>query len=181
MAYVIPKSLAHTRGFDTIHPMTKPNRSVLFVCMGNICRSPTGEAVFRSLVENRGLAAEFLIDSAGTIGYHTGQRADPRMREAASARGYRLESRARQFDYDDFERFDLILAMDRTNYRDILSLDSQNQYENKVRLLCDFHHDSNLKDVPDPYYGGPQGFERVIDLVEVACEHLLDEMLDGRS
>lgn len=156
-------------------------KSVLFVCMGNICRSPAAEGVFRKHVEDRGLSGEVRIDSAGTIGYHTGEPADRRMRKAAARRGYTLDSTSRQFKPSDFTRFDLIVAMDRENRRDILSLDPEGRYSRKVRLLCDFIDDIITRDVPDPYYGGDKGFEEVLDLIEKASEPILDALLNGRK
>lgn len=155
--------------------MTKPRR-VLFVCMGNICRSPAAEGVFLHMVRERGLEKEFRIDSAGTLGYHTGELPDPRMRAAAERRGYRLESRARQVRREDLEAFDLVIAMDRDNQFHLHSLDRAGTHRQKIRLLCDWFNDPAQRDVPDPYYGGPEDFERVLDMAEVCCERLLDDV-----
>ncbi|PIE19474.1 MAG: phosphotyrosine protein phosphatase [Proteobacteria bacterium] len=154
---------------------TSETKRVLFVCMGNICRSPTGEGVLRKLVAERGLEDTIEVESAGTIGYHVGELPDPRMREAASGRGYSLDSRARQFDKADFERFDLIVAMDRHNLADIRSLDTAGAHRERVRLLSDFLDESDEwpVDVPDPYYGGPAGFQKVLDMIEAASAQLL--------
>ncbi|MFO7306515.1 MAG: low molecular weight protein-tyrosine-phosphatase [Gammaproteobacteria bacterium] len=154
---------------------------LLFVCMGNICRSPTAEAVFRRVVAERapGLAVE--IDSAGTHGYHVGSPPDRRAIEAARRRGLDLSGlRARQVSVADFERFDLILAMDEDNVAD-LSRMAPPQYHSRIRLLMDFAADPPLREVPDPYYGGPQGFEQVLDLLEEAAEGLLQEVLRLQS
>ncbi|MEM7050911.1 MAG: low molecular weight protein-tyrosine-phosphatase [Acidobacteriota bacterium] len=148
-----------------------PSR-VLFVCMGNICRSPTAEGVLRHLIRDRGLEERVEVDSAGTIGYHSGEAADPRMRQAAERRGYPLESRARQVAAEDFERFDLIVAMDRDNLEDLHELEVEGRAE--LKLLSDFLPNGSPKDVPDPYYGGDHGFEEVLDLIESASPALLD-------
>jgi protein-tyrosine phosphatase len=151
-------------------------KSVLFVCLGNICRSPTGEGVCKKLASERGLDGTLRIDSAGTSGWHIGEPADERMRQAAANRGYDLDSLGRKFVRSDFEEFDLIIAMDRENRRDILSLDPDGKYAHKVKLLCDYLPNSPVSDVPDPYYGGRQGFETVLDMIEEACEGILDEL-----
>ena len=155
-------------------------RSVLFVCMGNICRSPTGEGLMRQLVAEHGLEAEIEVDSAGTIAYHAGEPPDPRMREAAARRGYRLDGRARQIRREDFARFDLIVAMDRNNATDILALsgggDGVNEAE--VRLLSEFLPAGAPADVPDPYYGGAKGFETVLDMIEQACPAILARLVE---
>lgn len=157
---------------------TQDKKRVLFVCMGNICRSPAGEGILQGLVKTRGLEKRVEVDSAGTIGYHAGERADGRMREAATARGYSLDSRARQFTRTDFDRFDLIVAMDHHNLADIHALDAEGEHRDKVRLLSDFLPDGTdfPRDVPDPYYGGPAGFEKVLDMVEAAAAGILDEL-----
>jgi protein-tyrosine phosphatase len=149
-------------------------KRILFVCMGNICRSPAAEGVFQKLVEDAGQAAEFDIDSAGTIGYHSGNAADSRMRAAAAARGYDLTSRARRIERRDFDDFDLIVAMDDDNYHDISSLDT-GQGARVVRM-CDYGERHGHLEVPDPYYGGSQGFENVLDILEDACSALLEEV-----
>jgi len=130
------------------------------------------------LIGQRGLEAEIVCDSAGTSAYHIGNPPDSRMAAAAAKQGIELQGRARQFQRGDFEDFDLILAMDKDNYRNILYLDEQNQYKDKVRLMCDFcTRHPNISEVPDPYYGGPEGFNQVIDLLMDACEGLLDQIL----
>lgn len=149
---------------------------LLFVCLGNICRSPSAENIMNHLIEQQQLSDRVVCDSAGTAGYHVGSAPDRRMTQAAQAYGIDLVGRARQFDTVDFERFDYILAMDRQNYRDILALDPAGQHRDKVRLMCDFCRTHPDKDVPDPYYGGPEGFTYVIDLLLDACEGLLDHI-----
>lgn len=148
--------------------------SVLFVCMGNICRSPAAEGVFTNLVNEAGRQADFDIDSAGTIGYHSGSPADSRMRAAASQRGYSLESRARRLEQADFENFDLIVAMDDDNYRDIL--DRRPGQGAEVVRMCDYCTVRLETEVPDPYYGGTSGFEVVLDILEDACKGLLERL-----
>ena len=150
-------------------------KKVLFICLGNICRSPTAEGVFQSYVEREGLQREIEIDSAGTSGHHLGDLADSRMRKHAQKRGYELTSRSRQFDpRKDFEGFDYLVVMDDSNKRDILSLDTQQDYENKVFMMTDFSKQTTYNYVPDPYYGGAEGFEKVLDIVEDASEGLLE-------
>jgi protein-tyrosine phosphatase len=145
---------------------------VLFVCLGNICRSPTAEGVMRRLIHEEGLEGEIEVDSAGTGGWHVGAPPDQRATEAASRRGTTLEGAARRFEpRTDFERFDLILAMDAENKRDLLALAPDDEAAKKVRLFL-----SGDRDVPDPYYGGAGGFEEVLDLVEEAARELLTEL-----
>lgn len=128
------------------------------------------------LIEQAKLSDQIICDSAGTSNYHIGEPPDPRMTVAASRRGIQLEGKARQFNLSDFDKFDLILAMDRENYQNILLLDPIGKYKTKVRLICDFVSNSSIKDVPDPYYGGREGFDRVIDLLLDACSGLLEEV-----
>lgn len=149
---------------------------VLFVCMGNICRSPAAEGVFRKLAKERGLEKDIQTASAGTIGYHAGEPADLRMRRAAESRGYELHRCARQVTRQDLEHYDYVLACDQANYTDLLALDREGLFQTRIRMLTDFHPDPGVHEVPDPYYGGPQGFEHVLDLVEVACAGLLDDV-----
>jgi protein-tyrosine phosphatase len=148
----------------------KPTQSILVVCMGNICRSPTGEAVLRAKAMELGIDVE--IDSAGTIGYHQGNPPDHRAREAGERRGYSFSGiRARQVHNDDFANFDLIFAADKHNLFDLLQR-SPLQYRHKISLLLS-HGDSEYDEVPDPYYGGDQGFELVLDLIEDAALSIL--------
>lgn len=151
---------------------------ILFVCLGNICRSPTAEGVMRHLVEEEGLSGEIELDSAGTGGWHVGDPPDPRSREAARRRGIVVAGAARQVARADFDDFDLILAMDRANLRDLRAL-APPDAPAEVKLLREYDADSvggGDLDVPDPYYGGPDGFDDVLDLVEVACRGLLAEL-----
>ena len=145
-----------------------------FVCLGNICRSPTAEGVMAHLVEREGLRAQFVIESAGTAGYHVGERPDRRTLATARARGVELPSRARQWQLADFARFDLVLAMDHDNRERLLAMAPDELSRGKVLLLRSFDPESPLDaEVPDPYYGGPDGFERVFDICEAACRGLL--------
>ena len=154
---------------------TKEKTSVLFVCMGNICRSPTAEGVFRYHVEGAGLAEHIEIDSAGTHAYHVGEPADRRARAAAERRGMSLEGiRARRVSTDDFERFDYILAMDEDNLAR-LEDEAPEEYRHKLRLFLEFAQNGE-REVPDPYYGGAAGFERVLDLVDEASRGLLETL-----
>jgi len=147
---------------------------VLFVCMGNICRSPAAECVFRARAQKRGLSDRVEADSAGTIGHHSEEPPDSRMRAAGKARGYQINGSARQVEKDDLERFDLIIALDKNNLRDLLRLDGNGKHRDKIHLFLDFHPEPPFQEVPDPYYGGSDGFEKVLDLVEAASEGLLD-------
>ena len=153
------------------------SRSILFVCMGNICRSPTAEGVFRHVVGEAGLLDEFKIDSAGTHAYHVGEPPDRRSQAAAERRGISLSDiRARRVEPADFERFDLILAMDEDNHR-LLIEQSDSSHHGKIRLFLEYS-ENNEREVPDPYYGGASGFERVLDLVEDASRGLLSSVRD---
>ena len=146
---------------------------ILFVCLGNICRSPTAEAVVRALAAREAPELGLEVDSAGTAGYHVGEPPDPRMRAAAARRGYDLEAlRARIVEPGDFERFDLILAMDRENLA-VLHRRMPEQARERVRLFLEFSPQREPEEVPDPYYGGPNGFEEVLDLVEATARELL--------
>jgi protein-tyrosine phosphatase len=150
---------------------------VLFVCMGNICRSPTAEAVFRQRVERAGLKKQIKIDSAGTHSYHVGGKPDARAQQAADNRGFDLSRlRARQVRVKDFGEFDYILAMDSDNLGH-LQADCPEEYADKVRLFLDYRQNHQEQDVPDPYYGGRKGFEYVLDLVEDAADGLLAEIV----
>lgn len=163
--------------------------SVLFVCLGNICRSPAAEGVFRDLVRKRGYDSTFNIDSAGTINYHEGNLSDPRMRTAAKRRGVEITSISRPIRPSDFRDFDLILAMDKQNREDILEAFNRWKFREplpedahkKVKLMCSYCKKHDESEVPDPYYGGPQGFEKVLDLLEDACESLLDSILAEKN
>ena len=149
---------------------------VLFICLGNICRSPTAQGVFEALLQREGLAGRIQVDSAGTQAYHVGEPPDTRAQQAALRRGVDLSGqRARRVRPEDFLEFDYILAMDRSNYEDLRAV-CHPDYEERVRLFLEFASTSGVQDVPDPYYGGAQGFERVFDLIEEAAEGLLADI-----
>lgn len=149
-------------------------RKLCFVCMGNICRSPLAAAVFRHKVVQRGAEDQFIIDSAGTGGWHCGDLPDPRARQVALRRGIPMDSVARQIQSADFARFDLFLCMDERNREHLLEMGGSPQ---KVRLLLSYDPHAKAREVPDPYYGGQDGFETVYRLVDSACAALLDELL----
>lgn len=147
---------------------------VLFVCMGNICRSPVAEGVFRRMLEGAGLSERVYVDSAGTHSYHIGAPPDTRSQATALRRGVNLRHlRARQVTVADFAEFDYLLAMDRDNFEHLLELCQDSALRNRVRLFLDFAPHLPEREVPDPYYGGPGGFDRVMDLVEEAAQGLL--------
>lgn len=149
---------------------------ILLVCMGNICRSPTAEGVLRTLVQRAGLANHVEIDSAGTHAFHVGEPPDPRSQKAAEKRGYDLTHlKARRVATADFLKFDLILAMDRDNLamlREACPMEEQH----RLKLFLEYARNSEHDEVPDPYYGGPDGFERVLDMIEDASEGLIEEL-----
>ena len=149
---------------------------VLFVCMGNICRSPTAEGVFQNLIETEGLSERFYLDSAGTHAYHVSEAPDPRAQKAAQARGIDIAMiRARRVDPSDFEAFDYILAMDEHNYASLAEGCSK-MLAYKLHHFMDFAPHLNTREVPDPYYGGIHGFDRVLDMVEDAAKGFLQEV-----
>lgn len=149
---------------------------ICFVCLGNICRSPTAEGIFQHLVDERSLNPYFEIDSAGTSAYHIGESANSKSRQIAQQRGISLDSKARKFVREDLSYFDLILAMDNKNLADIQRMDADCAHDQKVMRLREFDPNPGDKEVPDPYYGGIKGFENVFDVVKRSCENLLDEL-----
>lgn len=153
---------------------------VLFVCLGNICRSPIAEGVFRKTVESRGLHRQFEIDSAGTGDWHIGSPPDRRAQRAAARQGVDLSGlRARQTSAADMAAFDYIIAMDRANYTSLTRLAGA-QHRHKVHLFLDLSPDTDGDEVPDPYYGGDYGFDQALDLIEQACAGLLDHIVKNR-
>ena len=154
-------------------------KQILFVCLGNICRSPAAEGVFLNLLKQKGLEDQFLVDSAGTGGWHVGHKADERMRNAALKRGINFESLARQITLNDLESFDLILTMDSDNLSAINSLakDANLNVYQKIRPILSYGKTTKLMEVPDPYYGGINGFEKVLDLLEESCNGLLEYLI----
>ena len=149
-------------------------KNILFVCMGNICRSPAAEEIFRQKVWHAGLSDLYQTDSAGTYAGHKGELPDPRMRNAAAARGYVLTHRSRPFCYDDFQRFDMIVVMDDRNHHDIERLAFSLDDKARIYRMADFCMDSAYDYVPDPYYEGAEGFELVLDMLEKGCDNLID-------
>lgn len=153
---------------------------ILFVCLGNICRSPAAEGILRSMVAARGMSDVVEVDSAGTYGGHAGDLPDARMRRAASLRGYELVHRARRVREEDFGRFDLLVVMDDVNYEDLFRLaPSRRDGERIFRMAEFFRRHPDRKYVPDPYYEGREGFERVLDLLEDGCEGILERLQKG--
>ena len=149
---------------------------ILFVCLGNICRSACAEAVMKQVVAERGLAADFEIDSAGLISYHTGEMADPRMRQHAAARGINITSIARKITTVDFSHFDYIIGMDDDNIRRLLDIAPDESSRQKISKMSDYCQTFRANSVPDPYYGGPKDFELVLDLLDDACNGLIDSL-----
>ncbi|MDX1647476.1 MAG: low molecular weight protein-tyrosine-phosphatase [Longimicrobiales bacterium] len=151
--------------------------SVLFVCLGNICRSPLAEGIFRHLVTEAGLDGRFLVESAGTGAWHVGERPDARAEMVANQHGIELESRARQIDESDLQRFDYVIAMDRENLRNIQRMADASGSEASIHLLREFDPEGGAGDeIPDPYYGGASGFENVYEMVHRSCRALLDRL-----
>ena len=145
---------------------------ILFVCWGNICRSPAAEATFRKIVEQEGLGDQISIDSAGTISQHQGNPPDHRMQNAAKARNLPISGRARMVEKTDFEKADMLLTMDNFNFSELSKLAPENEHQKKIVPFCNFVS-SEDSEVPDPYYGGAFGFEKVLDLLEDGCTSLL--------
>jgi protein-tyrosine phosphatase len=155
---------------------------ILFVCMGNICRSPSAEAVFEGLTKSKGLAKNFEIDSAGTIAYHAGEKADKRMQSHATKRGYNLTSISRKFNpHTDFDHFDMIIGMDNENVHSLKSMARNQDDLQKIHLMTDFSKEWNYNEIPDPYYGGEEGFELVLDLLEDSCQGLLEKVVSNET
>lgn len=157
-------------------------KRVLFVCSGNICRSPTAEGIARHLISTSGLESLIEVDSAGIQGYHAGEAPDPRTRKIAAQRGYDLSTiRARKLEAEDYQRFDLLLAMDRGHLEQMMK-NCPEVYRIKLRLFLEFAEEALEREVPDPYYGGPNGFEFVLDLCEQGVDGLLKQLVatDGK-
>ena len=146
---------------------------LLFVCLGNICRSPSAEAVMQKLINDRELSKNISVDSAGTISAHAGGKADSRMRKAASKRGITLTSISRQITTNDYSSFDFIIVMDESNYEDVISI-SPSHYPATILKMMDYAPSFNYDGVPDPYYGGEKGFEEVLDILDESCVNLLE-------
>jgi len=152
--------------------------SVLFVCLGNICRSPAAEAIFINLIEKKGLNDRFIVDSAGTGSWHIGKKADSRMRFSAERRGLDILSIARQINTKDFENFNYILAMDNSNFRDIIDLKNRNYSSDfaSIKKIQDFRSVFKDEEVPDPYFGGDEGFDHVLDILEDSLSGFLESI-----
>lgn len=153
--------------------------SILFVCLGNICRSPSADGIMHHLVEKEGLQDLIRIDSAGTYGGHTGALPDARMRQHAARRGYDLTHISRKVRTQDFEDFDLILAMDDNNFEDLMLYAPSVEAKNKIHRMTDYLQEIQIDHVPDPYYEGAAGFEKVLDILEDACAGLLQSIRNG--
>ena len=155
-------------------------KKILFVCLGNICRSPAAEGIFKQKIKDRDLENLFIVDSAGTGGWHVGNLADPRMRETALSRGIELTSRSRKIEERDLYEFDHILVMDNDNLDAVKSLikDHKNPVNSKIKLILSHSKNSQLEEVPDPYYGGQNGFDKVIDLLDDAMDGFIDSLMD---
>lgn len=160
--------------------MSLPNEPhrVLFVCLGNICRSPAAEIIFRKLVADEGLEAEFEIDSAGTISHHEGSPPDSRMAESLERKGYTISGNARPIQAEDLKHFALVVTMDEANLRDVKSLDPMGDFHSKIRPFMSFCRNHDDLRVPDPYYGGQRGFDHVIRLLEDGCSGILESLVD---
>lgn len=154
---------------------------ILFVCLGNICRSPSAEAIMKHLVDEAGLKDRIVVDSAGILAYHEGELPDERMRDHGRRRGYNLISRSRPVTSDDFYFFDLIVGMDDSNIDALMRKAPDVASKNKIRRMTDFSQRFDYDHIPDPYYGGAKGFELTLDLLEDACRGLLDELAGGAN
>ena len=155
-------------------------KKILFVCLGNICRSPAAEGIFNQKIKERDLENFFVVDSVGTGSWHVGNLPDQRMRITALSRGIELTSRARQIEENDLYEFDLILVMDKDNLDAVKSLskDHKNTISSKIKLILSYSKNSQLDEVPDPYYGGQNGFDKVLDLLDDAMDGLIDSLID---
>tara|TARA_Y100001968_G_scaffold140850_1_gene128836 strand:- start:146 stop:619 length:474 start_codon:yes stop_codon:yes gene_type:complete len=155
-------------------------KKILFVCLGNICRSPAAEGIFKQKIKDRDLENLFFVDSAGTGGWHVGNFADTRMRETALSRDIELTSRSRQIEENDLYVFDHILVMDKENLHAVKLLNQKHldSINSKIELILTYSKDSQLDEVPDPYYGGQNGFEKVLDLLDNAMDGLIDRLID---
>ena len=152
-------------------------KKILFVCLGNICRSPAAEGVFLAKLAEKGLESSYEVDSAGTSGWHIGERADGRMIKSAAQRNYDLQSRSRKVLDSDFDEYDLIIAMDRSNVQNMQKMCGGRKHHAKYYLMTDFCQKyRGVEEVPDPYYGGEDGFNHVLDLLEDACEEFIKKL-----
>tara|TARA_R110002072_G_scaffold1989_2_gene16347 strand:- start:66808 stop:67287 length:480 start_codon:yes stop_codon:yes gene_type:complete len=154
---------------------------VLFICLGNICRSPAAHGVFQSLIEKKGLEGQLFVDSAGTSAFHEGELPDQRMREHGLKRGLKLESLSRKLVVKDFDEFDYLIVMDESNYKNSYKLATKDQHREKLYRMADFLTTFKDDEIPDPYYGGSDGFEYVLDLVTEGSENLMNKILNERK
>lgn len=156
-------------------------KKILFVCLGNICRSPAAEGILKNYVRNENLDGRFEIDSAGLLDYHEGENYDQRMIAHAEKRGYNLEGTSRPFLLEDFKKFDLIVAMDNEIHDTLIGMDQKNQFKNKIFKMTDFSAQKDFDEVPDPYYLKADGFELVLDIIEEACKGLLKKLKNDNA
>ena len=156
-------------------------KKLLFVCLGNICRSPAAEAIMQKMLKSASLDKEVWCDSAGTSDYHIGGLADPRMRQKSKERGYDIQSRGRQFDFrKDFQDFDCIFTMDSSNYENVIEQAQNQRQKDRVYPFTKFCGNYSIQDVPDPYYGGEDGFSEVIDILEDGCSSILKQIQEKK-
>jgi len=153
---------------------------ILFVCLGNICRSPAAEGIMKEIIRKKRLTNRIEVDSAGTAGYHIGELPDPRMRSHGASRGYKFNTLSRKFRVEDFEDFDLILAMDDSNYNNIMYMSPDAESQEKVHRMVEYSQKFSHDHIPDPYYSGADGFELVLDLLEDACDGLMKDLEEKR-
>ena len=156
------------------------NKKILFVCLGNICRSPAAEAILKKRLTDQNIQDNFYVDSAGTAGYHVGESSDPRMIGYAAKRGYNMDHITRKFNpAKDFVRFDYIITMDNENFEDVKSHDNLNRFSHKIFKITDFCKNMKVDEVPDPYYEGEEGFNGVLDILEDGVNGLLEKLKNG--
>lgn len=153
-------------------------KSVLFVCLGNICRSPMAQTVFEKMIADKGIQDQFIVDSAGLHSYHEGDKADPRMRDHAKRRNYNIAHLSRPVVPEDFDKFDIIVAMDEQNIKGLKSIAQTDEHLAKIHRMADYLNEMEADYIPDPYYGGAKGFEHVIDLLEDAMDGFLKSLED---
>ena len=161
--------------------MEKEMKKIIFVCMGNICRSPMAETIMKKFVKDKGLEEEFFIDSAGTIDLHQGEDADSRMIDVAENRGYNITSISRWFEDKDFEEFDHIMVMDDNNFQTLLTRTKNPKHIKKIEFITDYRKKFLKNYIPDPYYGGDKGFDNVIDLLEDSCQGFLEKITSNQG
>lgn len=166
---------------DSAHTFYIMKTKILFVCLGNICRSSSAEAIFKEFVKQRGYEDSFMIESAGLIDIHEGELPDPRMRQHGARRGYKIDSISRPINYEDFFKFDYIIGMDESNRSKIKELAPTEEASSKISIMTDWNDTALLDHIPDPYYGGADGFEMVLDLIESCCEPLFNKIVNQQK